>query len=343
MKNKYMTEYERYQLEVLLKKKTPVKEIAELLGKHRSTIYREIKRGTITLIEHYFDKDVYCADVGQRIHKENCANKGVSLKLNGDIDFIKYVEFMIKEKKYSPVALLADIKNKGLKFNTDICFKTLYNYIDKGLFNSITNKDLPVKKSRKKKNMSHVVSLKNLSGRSIVERPKEIEERKEYGHWELDTVIGKRSGRECLFVLTERMTRQEYIFKEYGKTVDSTVRVLDKLERLYGHEQFKKMFKTITIDNGVEFNNMERLEQSCLIDSKRTTVYYCHPYSAYERGSNENANKLIRRYIPKGDDISNYDESYIEYIQNWINDYPRKLLSFMSSNMLLQKLGIGAL
>lgn len=89
------------------------------------------------------------------------------------------------------------------------------------------------------------------------------------------------------------------------------------------------MFKTITTDNGTEFLNSDELERSCLSRRKqRTSVYYAHPYSAYERGSNENMNRMIRRFIPKGTDISKYTKQEIKRIEQWLNTYPRKILDY---------------
>ena len=89
-----------------------------------------------------------------------------------------------------------------------------------------------------------------------------------------------------------------------------------------------------TCDNGCENLDFEGIERSVLAKQKRTTVYYAHPYSAWERGSNENANKLIRRFIPKGVDIGEFSHERIKMIEHWINNYPRRIFGGMSSNML---------
>ena len=112
-------------------------------------------------------------------------------------------------------------------------------------------------------------------------------------------------------------------------------KALDKLERYYG-KRFPQVFKTVTCDNGSEFLNAPMLEQSCMCKGMRTTVYYCHPYSAYERGSNENQNKFIRRFIPKGKEIGAYSEREIAIIQTYINDYPRKILDYKTSSEVFQ-------
>lgn len=134
-----------------------------------------------------------------------------------------------------------------------------------------------------------------------------------------------------MLVLTERSTRHEIVRKLRSKTQSEVVHALDQLEHIY-KDRFPIIFKTITSDNGTEFLNTDCIEQSCIYKSvARTHLYYCHPYSAYERGSNENANKLIRRHIPKGDDISKYTIKQVQHIESWINNYPRKILGYRTS------------
>lgn len=186
------------------------------------------------------------------------------------------------------------------------------------------------------------MSLKKVDARSIEERPKEILDRNEYGHWEMDTVVGgKGKSKDCLLVMTERMTRREYIKKIPDKSTKSVSNALNDYEHFMGYKKFTETFKTITCDNGCEFSGTVGIEKSCLKDNEnRTTLYYCHPYSSYERGSNENANKLIRRFIPKGSDIGAYTDEQISYIQNWVNNYPRKILNYLSSELYCDKLSI---
>ena len=167
---------------------------------------------------------------------------------------------------------------------------------------------------------------------SIEKRPKEIYDRLTYGHWELDTVESGKGDNTCLFVFTERMTREELIYKVEGKNQKSLLKILDRIERNLSAPTFRETFKTITCDNGVEFLDMNAMEKSYYNKvMKRTKVYYCHPYNACERGSNENANKFIRRWIPKGSHISEFTEQYIKDVQEWINTYPRKLFDYLSS------------
>jgi len=193
-----------------------------------------------------------------------------------------------------------------------------------------------VKRNGKKRGYSSTrVAHNNLKGTSIELRPAVVETREEYGHWEMDLVLGGiGKGKNALLVLTERQSRQQIIRKIDDKTQRSVQQAIDKLERKTGR-RFKEIFKTITVDNGSEFLDSERLESSIKDPSqKRFKLYYAHPYSAWERGSNENANKLIRRFIPKGASISKLRNKDIQRIENWMNNYPRRILGYQCANDL---------
>lgn len=339
---KYLTEKERYQIEGFLKIGMKAPEIAKILGKCERTIYYEIKRGKcLQRNSDYTEKEIYLADVAQRKYMENRTAKGAKLKIGNDIAFAKHIEYMIGEMRYSPYAALQDIKNRGLKFHTKICTGTLYSYIDKGIFLTISNTNLPVKKNPKKQEYKRTVALHNLKGTSIEERPKEVLERKTYGHWEMDTVVGGQGkGKEVLLVLSERMTREEIIMRMRDKKKESTIKNLNRIEKEIGSRNFQKTFLSITMDNGVEFMDFNGIEKGRNKNKLRTKAYYCHPYSSYERGTNENTNKLIRRFIPKGARIEDYTNEEIRYIQHWINSYPRKILNGKSAAMLKEELTI---
>lgn len=334
-KGKHLTEQERYRIEILLQEGNTPSEIARKLDRHKRTIEREIKRGTVRLLNSDLTyREQYCADAGQRIYDENAKNKGPGLKIGKDHKLAKHIEERIIKNKYSPDAVIGEIKAKGLKFDTSICTKTLYNYIDKGVFANITNKDLPVKKYKKKGNYHKVkIAHKNLKGTSIEERPKEIETRQEYGHWEMDCVVGKQGGSGAvLLVLSERKSRQEIIIKIPSKTQEFVVKAIDALEKEHGDE-FYKRFKTITVDNGSEFLDFKGLERSIISpDMQRVKIYYAHPYSAWERPTNENLNKMIRRFVAKGTDIGRLSDDEIKQIEEWMNNYPRKILGYKTPN-----------
>ena len=225
----------------------------------------------------------------------------------------------------------------GLSFKTEISEKTIYNYIDKGIFLRLERKNLPQGGKRKRKyNGVKRKSARASVGESIESRPQEINDRETFGHWEMDCVEGKKKTKETLLVLSERLTRREIIIKMPDHTSASVVAALNKLERKYGRK-FAKIFKSITVDNGSEFLNCEAIEKSVYGNKKRTTVYYCHPYSAYERGTNENINKMIRRFLPKGTDFRKVTAAYIKRVETWINNYPREILGFETAEMRFEK------
>lgn len=240
----------------------------------------------------------------------------------------------MRNDRYSPKAATA-----YLAAHPDECpsrsrvgWRTVYNYIHDSVFFDFSEKDLISYRRKRYCHKSVRTSSHNRRGRSIEERPESVLSRSEYGHWEMDTVYsGKGKGAACLLVLTERMTRRERIYKIKSRTQKEVKKALDALERSLGSSSFRSTFKTITVDNGVEFLDFEALEMSCLTKIKRTTLYYCHSYSSWERGSNENANKLIRRHIPKGAAIRDYTKKQIRDIEHWINHYPRKMFGWRSA------------
>jgi len=337
---KYLTESDRHKLEALLKLNIARNTIAEHLGKCRKTIDREIKRGQVTNVDALWrEKSVYSAEYAQQKYLYNASGKGAALKISKDHKLAKHIEEKIKQDSYSPAAVIGEIREKELSFETSISIKTVYNYIGKGIFLGITNKDLPEKGKRSSRNKPKRLRISNPKGKSIEERPVEVENREEYGHWEMDCVVsGKNKGKAVLLVLTERKTREELIKKMKDKTQISVIKALDEMEGKY-QEKFSLKFRTITVDNGTEFLNHEKIERSSLKQGSRTEVYYAHAYSSWERGSNENANKLIRRFIPKGSDIRKYTDEMIARIQHWINNYPRKIFNYKSTNDILLKSG----
>ena len=338
----------RLKIEKLFKYGKSAREISQCIGYSVRTIQREIKRGLIKveytkydelakyapdMKREYKTKIDYSAQVAENDHTEKSSYKGTMLKIGNNYALANYIEQKIGEEGLSPYATLQQAINDNEPFARQICLKTLYNYIDKELFLNISNKDLWVKKNKKKRKINKVRHAhNNIEGRKIEERPKEIDLREEYGHWEMDTVVGK--GKAALLVLTERKTREEIIIKIKSKSQAEVVKALDKMERKIGTKAFKEKFKTITMDNGCEFLCQEGIEESVKGNQNRTIVYYCHPYRANERGSNENANKMIRRFIPKGADISKFSEKDIKRIENYMNYYPRRILGGLSARQV---------
>ena len=323
-KNKHLNAKECYIIEALLKVKFKASEIAKLLGRHVSTIYREIKRGTVEFRNSDWSmRQEYSAFYSLTIRGELMSNTGRTLLYTAlSPELLSYIQSKLDDK-YSPDAISGELKKVGVY---TICTQTIYNYISSGILKSGTY----VKRIRKANNKARI-AYNNTRGRSIEERPFELKERI-YGNWEMDTVVGRQGSKSALLVLTERLSRFEIIMKLKDRTQKSVISALDKLEKEY-KDKFSLIFKSITVDNGVEFLDMAGLEKSVYNKvSKRTTIYYAHPYCSWERGSNENNNKLIRKFIKKKTDIKNFSVAYIKKIQDWINNYPRKLFNYKSAN-----------
>jgi len=308
------------------------KEIAILLNKSVRTIQREIKRGLVenltTNLELIY---VYSADISEQKYRYNMTAKGPNIKLDTDYKLALYIENGIKKERKSPEILVAEIKRKKEEFSVIVCAKTIRNCIHKRILN-LTEKDIIYKKEYKEKNKKKEHCLKVPAEKSIDFRPEEANNRSEYGHWEGDLIVGKEGKGAALLTFTERMTREEIIIKIPSKHSKNVVKSLDKIERKYGKE-FKNKFKTITFDNGGEFRDYKALEKSYDGRKKepRVKIYYAHPYRSGERGSNENANRLIRRFIPKGTVITNITEEYIKEIEDWMNNLLRPMFGFKSS------------
>ena len=308
------------------------KEIANLLNKSIRTIQREIKRGLVIVKDQLWrDKKIYDADTAQRKYDYYIHSKGAEIKLGADYELAKYIENGIKIEKKSPEILINDITKYKLEFKTKVCAKTIRNCIHKRILN-LTEKDMIYKKEYKDKNSEKYHCVKVPAEKSIDFRPKEANERTEYGHWEGDLVVGKENKGSALLTFTERLTREEIIIKIPGKKAEYVKKAIDDLEKKYKGKFYKK-FKTITFDNGGEFRCWKELETSYNKRRKkaRFNIYYAHPYSSGERGSNENANRLIRRFIPKGTVITRLSDDFIKSIENWINNLSRPTFGFKTS------------
>ena len=338
-KGKHLEYSERQSIERWFNrdKRTKV-EIAKLLDRTEKTIRNEIKRGLVknltTLLEEIW---VYRADVAQQRYEYYLRAKGPKLKIDNDYELKEYVEKSIKKDKKSPEVIAEEIKE--MNFKTRMCARTIRNNIASGDIYEIKPKDMIYNKKYKDKNKDKKICESIPPEKSIDYRPEEANTREEYGHWEGDLVIGKKKKGAVLLTFTERKTREEIIVKIASKEAKEVAKAIDIIERKYKKE-FKNKFKTITFDNGPEFRNWKSIEKS--YDKRKTKprvqVYYAHPYRSGERGSNENGNRLIRRFIPKGTDITLISEEFIQYIENWINNYPRAMFKYKSTNQILEKL-----
>lgn len=232
---------------------------------------------------------------------------------------------------YSPYAAIQKVQDT---YGLTISKQTLYRYIKEGLIPNVTYKTLPVGHPKKRKGKvakKKPMRSKNVLHRSIEQRPKYITLRNTFGHWEIDSIIGSSEGKkESCLVLTERMTRQEIVIKVADKTAMSTVRAMQRLKRQLGRD-FKLLFQTLTSDNGCEFADQAGL------DALGLTTYYCHPQAPHERGGNENNNKLLRRYFPKGKSMKNKTQYDATMAQHFINGYPREMFGGRCSSDLFKE------
>lgn len=318
-------------------KRTKV-EIADLLDRTEKTIRNEIKRGLVkNLTTELVEIWVYSADIAQQKYEYYLKAKGPKLKIDNDYELKEYVEKSIKEDKKSPEVIALEIKT--MNFKTKMCARTIRNNIYAGDIYDIKSSDMIYNKEYKEKNKDKKICEKVPPEKSIDYRPEEANSREIYGHWEGDLVIGTKKRGAVLFTLTERKTREEIIVKIPGKKAEYVAKALDSIERKYKNRFYNK-FKTITFDNGGEFRDWKALEKS--YDNRRkkvrTQIYYAHPYRSGERGSNENANRLIRRFIPKGIDITPISEEFIQKIEDWINNYPRAMFNYKSTNEILSEM-----
>lgn len=323
-KQHYMTEQERYLLEGFLRSGRPVAWIARELGFSRQTIYNEIRRGQYIHTCAWWDELRYSAAKGQDIHRRRCRNKGRPLKIGHDLAYANFLEAKVLQEHYSPAAALAAARKAG--FAKHISVNTMYNYITWGVFLRLANKDLLEKTTRKPRQKAEGPKIAHPTLPSIEQRPEKIGQRTERGHWEMDLVVSCSGSKAALLTLTERVTREEIIMRIPDRRACTVRRAIDRLER--NTPNFREKFKSITTDNGSEFLEYDLLRRSVLRKGDRFQVYYCHSYAAWEKGTNENHNRMIRRWFPKGTDFAKVPRRQIAALQDWMNSYPRKILDW---------------
>ncbi len=323
----YMTWEERQKLEVMYNNlRLSVSVIAKTLGFCRQTIYNELRLGAYVHTHEYYDRVQYSAQKAQQIHEWNQSGKGRPEKIGHDRAYADFLEGKILRDKFSPAAALASAKKAG--FELTICTATLYSYIYKGLFRELTAADLWIgRKHKEKKPNEKRTPHPKLP--SIADRPAPAVDRSAYGHWEMDLIVGKANTRPVLLTLTERKTRRELIFKLPNRKAATIRGVFDKLERKLGKQAFCNAFRTITTDNGSEFLQYDELRRS-IYGGERFAVYYCHSYAAWEKGTNENHNRMIRRWFPKGTDFEKISHKQISQVEHWMNNYPRRILGWLT-------------
>ncbi len=339
-KGSHLSYKEMCQIEAWSKDGHSNREIARRLNRAPQTINNAIHSGSVSQVRqqktngksYRYTDNIYFADVHFRRYEENRANCGRNPKWLECEAFLNWADQKMLEDKWSPDACVGYAKRQSLYPDNEIpSTKSLYHWIDSGIMRTC-NLDLLEKLSRKPiKSKPKRRRNKRVLGESIEQRPKDVDTREEFGHWEIDTIVGlKQASDPVLLTLVERKTRFEWILEIAAKTEEAVDKALSGI--FANDSKLKRqVFKSFTADNGSEFASLSELAEGL-------KVYFCHPYASYERGSSENQHKLIRRFIPKGTAIGKVSSNQIKRITQWINDYPRRILDYDTAhNVFMQE------
>ena len=296
-------------------------EIARRLGRHRSTIYREVWR----------NRSVH--DGGYRAIHSVWKASGRKRRSRKKMQFAKKdfgpIEVMVRGE-LSPEQIVGRRRLEGLPV---MSHETIYKWIwaNKRKGGSLWKHLRGARKQRRKRYGAYDSRGRLAGKKMITTRPRVVDGRRRIGDWEIDTVHGK--GKASLVTVVERRTGIVRIGKITRATKDQT---LARTVNLLWDE--RERVKTITADNGCEFHNYKDLE-----DILETKVYFATPHHAWERGTNENTNGLIRQYLPKGKDLSSVTQADCERVAATLNNRPRKRLAFRSPNEVYNLSGFVAL
>lgn len=305
MNYKHLTQEQRYEIMSFLKCGKSQKFIADELGVSKSTISRELKRNKTK-------RGAYSASIAQQtavIRKERfCKNRKFTDSVR------RFVDEKLTQEQWSP----EQIFGYGKKHNINIVsIERIYQYIreDKKKGGQLYRHLRHELKHRKRPVSGKHQVIKNK--KSIEDRPQIVETNEEFGHYEIDLIVGAEN-KGAILTIVERKTKQLFMEKLRGKTADDLTKTLLNLMLPY-----KDTIKTITSDNGSEFVKHEYISKKLACD-----FYFCHPYSSWERGLSENTNGLVRQYIPKGTYFKEVSKEKVKQIQYKINRRPRKTLHF---------------
>ena len=339
----HLTFEERNKITILQAKGLSIRKIAFELGRNPSTISRELRRK-----EAVYYRGIY---IGSQTHinvsmiwKQNHIRERISndKKYNS-----KLIRKFIKDNLiygYSPEIISGLLKTK---YNISIHFETIYKYIYKTNSKlNLTKYLLRRKLGRKPRKKLLIKPMKSLIPNrvDISLRPIEANLRLSFGHFEADTIEGKRKRvkldngnfrqqkHSCLTVLVDRATRLTKIIKTVSKTSQLTAKSIVKALKPYS---LNNTIKSITYDNGNEFSKHEIVNKELNIQS-----YFCKPYASYEKGTVENINGIIRRFFPKGTDFDKVSEEEIQYVEDWINNRPMKIHNYLTPNEKFQELSV---
>ena len=301
-----ITSGERYMLAALRKQGLNHSQIARSLGRHRSTISREIGRNSSRL-GHY------------RPSKAQERTQGRRSRSRRNLRFTAREFAMVDELlrwQWSPEQVSGHLARVG---QLTISHETIYRHVwrDKREGGFLYTHLRGARKRRRKRYAAYDSRGRVAGKRPIEERPPEVETRRQTGHWEIDTVLGMGS-KDCIVSLVERKSGLLLIGKLEDRTTASLNRRVIHLILRHGGA-----FKTITSDNGTEFHDYKGIEKCT-----KATFYFATPHHSWERGSNENANGLIRQYLPKGTSMAGLSQQQCNAIARKLNMRPRKRLGF---------------
>lgn len=302
-----LTSAERYMLAALRRQGLNQSEIARSLGRHRSTVCREVSRNRTRADGRYRAFTAQERTNGRRSRSRR------NLRFSAG-DFAQVEELL--RRQWSPEQVCGHLARSGL---LSISHETIYRHVwrDKRRGGLLYTHLRGARKQRRKRYGTYDSRGQLAGKRPISERPQAVETRRQLGHWEIDTVMGTGS-KDCIVSLVERKSGLLLI----GKLADRTTTSLNR--RVIGLiKRHKGAFETITSDNGTEFHNYKYIEG-------RTTAlfYFARPYHSWERGSNENANGLIRQYLPKGTSMAELSQQQCNAIARKLNTRPRKRHGF---------------
>jgi transposase, IS30 family len=307
---KQLVKVERMEIGILLSKGYKVSDIAAEVGRHQSTLYRELRRNAVA-------GSYQSAKADHKAYVRRKAAKYQAMRIIGDMKLREYIETKLLVDDWSPEQIAGRLaQGIGLE---PVSTPTIYKYI-RSVYGRQLEYELDLAKQKRKK--KHQRKVSQLEGRVFIDkRPEAANDRSQYGHWEGDFIVsGKAYGNVSLLVLHERVSRYTLIARIEARTVQNVEDVLLECLPILGP------LKSLTLDNDIAFRRHTELSE--LINAP---VYFCQPYHSWEKGGVENVNRLIRRYVPKGCDISKYTQREIWDMQHTINGKPRKILGYKTA------------
>jgi len=309
---KHLSQEERELIAAQLSEGSSLGEIAKAVGRDRSTISRELKRNCPPERRRY----VPCRAHARACERKTKANQHERLKN----DLVRQYVRDCLAKGWSPEQISGRIRidHPGHSINHEAVYQYIYHPQNPNRLEMIQLLRRAHKK-RRNKSIGRKVRKTTIPNRIPIDaRPKSVESRRYYGHWEGDSLISRKS-KAALNTLVERKSRLVLITKLPRKNADETIRaVVSRLKKLP-----TKGRQTLTLDNGTENAKHEILSAKLGI-----RCYFARPYASWERGTNENANGLIRWYLPKGTDFRKITSEQIARIENLLNTRPRKCLGY---------------